>query len=637
VVRSSAFRRCLGFFLCSLVSIAPLTAAELWVAPDGANANPGTREQPLASLDAALRKGREMRRLHDPALADGLQIVLRGGVYALSEPVLMRPEDSGTAEHPLVIRSSPGEQPVLSGGVVVANWRRVDEFDQGPPLGLPAAARGNVFVADAPVFNGRRLEIRQLWINDEKAVRAREPDGGAMVRLAEWDRAQQIAALPTAAVPALRTLEGVELHVHQQWEIAMLRVRSITRDGDGDRARLTFHQPESRIQFEHPWPQPIFDPAQPERNSGCVLVGAIEFLDEPGEWMQDLATGRIYYWPRAGEDLMRDRVIAPALETLVTVTGSVDRPVAHVEFHGIGFAHTTWLRPSLLGHVPHQASMTMVDAYKLVPKGTPDWRSLDNQAWIIRPPAAVTVSGAQHTRFFRCRFEHLAMSGLDYISATSDDVIEGNVFRDIGGNGLQMGNYGDSGIEIHLPYDPKDERVLCQRARIANNLVVDTANEDWGGIGLSVGWARETTIEHNEIVHTSYTGISLGWGWTRTAGAARRHVVRANRIQRFGTRMADCGGIYLLSAQPETIVHENGIDAPVMSPWAHDPNHWGYVYLDEGSSFTTVRDNWSPEEKFIQNANGPGNVWANNGPMVSEKIQRAAGLQPEFQDLRQIQ
>jgi hypothetical protein len=95
----------------------------------------------------------------------------------------------------------------------------------------------------------------------------------------------------------------------------------------------------------------------------------------------------------------------PALETLVQVAGTVDRPVKHVAFEGISFAHTTWLRPSLSGHVPLQAGLFMIDAYGLKPKGTPDWRSLDNQAWLGRPPAMVEANGAQHLRFTRCHFE----------------------------------------------------------------------------------------------------------------------------------------------------------------------------------------------------------------------------------------
>ena len=68
-------------------------------------------------------------------------------------------------------------------------------------------------------------------------------------------------------------------------------------------------------------------------------------------------------------------------------------------------------------------------------------------------------------------------------------------------------------------------------------------------------------------------------------------------------------------------------------PFVPDPQHWFYLYLDEGSSGIVVRDNWCPSEKFLRNANGPGNVWTNNGPFVSEKIKTAAGLEPAYQSL----
>jgi hypothetical protein len=35
----------------------------------------------------------------------------------------------------------------------------------------------------------------------------------------------------------------------------------------------------------------------------------------------------------------------------------------------------------------------------------------------------------------------------------------------------------------------------------------------------------------------------------------------------------------------------------------------------------------------LRNANGPGNVWTNNGPQVSETIKNAAGLEPAYQYL----
>lgn len=643
--------------LCRIVLCLPLllgvagwslTAAEFWVSPNGSDTNAATPEHPLASVNMALRQARELRRRSQVATNEPVKIILRGGVYPLTSPLLFRPEDSGTEASPTLIEAAPGEKPVLSGGVPVTGWRRVTEKIPG----LSETARGVVWVADAPKFGGRVLETRQLWVNSDKAIRAREPNGDNLNRLLGWDRRREEAWVPAALVKSLHDASRLEMVIHQQWEIAVCRVKSLERrsptrrDSAGvqpagpetgapgtesaDRVCVTFQQPESKIEFAHPWPQPVMST---HGNAPFYLVNALDFLDEPGEWFQEMPGGKIYYWPRGEEDLAKAEVIAPALETLVKVDGSLDQPVAQVQFKGIAFAHSTWMRPAEVGHVPLQAGMFLLDAYKLSPKGTAYHRGLDNLAWIGRPPAAVFVRGANHVGFARCRFEHLASAGLDFASGTQDDLIEGCVFRDIGGNGIQLGKFSDENVETHVPYTPTDEREICSREKISNNLVTDCANEDWGCVGICVGYGREISIEHNDVNHVSYTGISVGWGWTKATNCLANNRIVANHVHHVATRMCDTAGIYTLSAQPGTVVAENSVHDIEMSPYVSDPEHWFYLYLDEGSSFITVRDNWCPEEKFLKNANGPGNVWENNGPNVSKQIKDAAGLEPTFRDL----
>ena len=601
-----------------------LPAPEFWVSPDGSDHNAGTKEKPLASPAAALRKARELRRLAQAPTNQPVRVLLRSGLYPLDSPLLIRPEDSGTEASPTSIEAAPGERPVLSGGVAVDGWHR----PRKRIAGLSSAAQKQIWIADAPEFSGRTLEIRQLWVNGQKAVRARTPNGDTLERLVDWDKTNRAAWIPSAVMSSLPADSQLEMIIHQQWEIAVLRVKSLK--AEGAKARVTFQQPESRIQFEHPWPAPVM---RTNYHAPFFLANAVQFLDQPGEWFQQMPGGDIYYWPRPGEDPTRVKVIAPALETLVQVDGTLDRPVSGVRFEKISFAHTTWLRPSESGHVPLQAGMFLLDAYRLSPKKIIGPQSLDNQAWIGRPPAAVSVKGANTISFERCRFEHLAATGLDFVGGTHDDLIEGCTFRDVGGNGLQLGEFQTGGIETHLPYNPADEREICTRERIANNLFTDCAAEDWGCVGICIGYAREVALEHNEVSQLPYTGISLGWGWTRATNALGDNRVQANHVHHVGRRLCDLGGIYTLSAQPGTVISENSIHDIHLSPYAHLPNHWFYVYLDEGSSFITVRDNWCPAGKFLKNANGPGNVWENNGPMVAEKIKNAAGLEPAFQDL----
>ncbi|MEI6950032.1 right-handed parallel beta-helix repeat-containing protein [Paraflavisolibacter sp. H34] len=599
-------------------------AADIWVAPNGADSNPGTSAQPKATVQSALRQARELRRLKDPSVKDGIHIIVKGGTYRLFEPLFVRPEDAGTEGSPTVIEAAPGERPVFSGGVAVTGWKKAPAV-----AGLPAAARGKVWVADAPTEWGQVQSFRQLWVNDQKAIRAKSVNGDSMSRILSWNHKDETCWIPKPKTGDISSLQGMEMFIHQWWAVANLRVRSAKVQGDS--VLLSFYQPESRIQSEHPWPAPWL--SKKTGNSAFYLANALAFLDEPGEWHLDSKAGKLYYWPRSGENLASARVIAPVLETLVRVEGTLDNPVAYFQFKNISFQHATWLRPSREGHVPHQAGMYMLDAYKLKIPGTPDKKGLENQAWVGRPAAAVSVKYAHHTGFEGCRFEHLAATGLDYVRGTHDDVVKGNLFRDIGGTALQAGVFSDESVEAHLPYNPSDAREVCTNMLIHDNLVTNVTNEDWGCVGIGAGYVRGMRIEYNEICDVYYSGISLGWGWTRTVNAMRNNAITANKIHHYAKQMYDVAAIYTLSAQPGSVITRNYVDSIYVAPYAHDPHHWFYLYCDEGSSYFTVKDNWCPAEKFLQNANGPNNLWTNNGPMVSDSVKTEAGIRPPYQHL----
>lgn len=601
------------------------TAAEIWISPAGNDKNPGTKEKPVASARIALRMARELRRLNDPSVAGGIQIILKKGTYNLSEPIFVRPEDSGTPSSPTVIRSEAGGRAVLSGGIGIKAWRKA-----APVIpGLPEKAKGNVWVADAPVSGGDLLNFRQLWVNNRKAVRARDLNAPQMNRILSWDKASESCRIPLPQVKGLENAEGLEMFIHQWWAIAMLRVKTI--EPEGKSARLSFYQPESHIQSEHPWPAPWI--SEKTGNSAFFLSNAIQFLDEPGEWFLDRKNRKLYYWPRKEEDLAKAEVVVPVLETLVKIQGTAERPVSYITFKDVAFQHTGWLRPSKAGHVPLQAGMYLLDAYKLKVAGTPEKKNLENQGWVGRPESAVDVSFSNHTAFEGCNFEHLASTGLDLKRGNLNDRIEGNLFKDIGGNAILAGTFSDEAFESHLAYNPADLREVTAGTEIVNNLITDVTNEDWGCVGIGAGFVRDIKIEHNDISEIAYSGISVGWGWTKDINVMRNNVIRANRIHRYGRQMYDVAGIYTLSAQPGSSITENYVDSIYKAPYSHDPHHWFYLYTDEGSAYFTVKDNWCPAGKFLQNANGPGNVWENNGPEVADSIRLAAGLQVKYKHL----
>lgn len=590
-------RRRIYFTFLFLISFITLFASDI-------------RVSSKTTLTAALRQARELRRSCGNTMKDSLYIHLQAGIYPLYEPVFIRPEDSGTAESPTVIVSEGGEA-VLSGGVNITGWRK---------------GKGKLWVADVPDFNGRPLDFRQMWINGQKAVRARDvADFEKMNRIINNDPQQEILWVPAKAVQKILHAPYAEMVLHEMWCVANLRIRSV--EVQGDSAAVRFHNPESRIQFEHPWPRPMI--TTDGHNSAFYLTNAFELLDEPGEWYHDLRNHKLYYMPREGEDMRSAEVIVPAVETLVQIEGTLDRPVENIIFRNVAFCHTTWMRPSVHGHVPLQAGMYLTDGYSLNPKMIRDYNNhkLDNQGWLGRPAAAIQISSAKNIDFEGCRFEHIGYNGLDYVYGTQGGKVEGCLFRDVAGNGLVAGSFSPAAHETHLPYDPADRRELCTHLTVKNNLFTDVTNEDWGCVAVCAGYVSDINIEHNEICEVSYTGISLGWGWTQTVNCMRNNRVHANLIHHYAKHMYDVAGIYTLGSQPKSYVTENCVHSIYAPGYAHDPNHWFYLYTDEGSSFITVKDNWTEGDKFLKNANGPGNVWENNGPQVNDSIKAKAGIE----------
>ena len=579
------------FGILMMVGSLNLQAADISITPD-------------SSLTDAVRKARELRRL---GKAETVTIYLAPGTYTLNEPLRLRPEDSGL--------TISGEGAIISGGMPITGWKR----------------QGKLLVADVPDFNGRPIDFRQLWVNGRKAVRARDvSDFEQMYRIRANDKKRQTLWVPKEAVTPL--LQGgklradsryAELVLHEMWCVANLRIKDITVQGDS--AGIRFHQPEAKVQFEHPWPSPMTPDTQ--HPSPFYLTNAKVLLNEPGEWYHDIREHKLYYMPREDEGTQPKEAIVPVVETLVECIGTAERPVRNIYIKGVTFSHTTWMRPSMQGHVPLQAGMYLTEAYKLRPQiDRPNNHKLDNQGWLGRADAAVEISWGENIRFEGCTFRHLGGSGLDYITGCKGGSVSGCTFSDIAMNGYVCGSFSPAGLETHLPYQPTDFREVCTSQTVEQSEFEDVTNEDWGCVAICAGYVSGITIEHNTIHNVSYTGISLGWGWNRDLVCMKDNKVHANLIYDYARHMYDCAGIYTLGNQPGTMITENVVRDIAKPSYVHDPNHWFYLYTDEGSSNITIRDNWTPEEKYLQNANGPGNVWENNGPQVDERIKQQAGI-----------
>ena len=106
-------------------------------------------------------------------------------------------------------------------------------------------------------YGTRILETRQMWVNGAKAQRAAQFPDGVMERMIDFNPEEETITIPTPQTAGLNTASQVEMIVHQRWAIAILRVKEMITEGA--KTVVRFHDPESRLEFAHPWPQPVID------------------------------------------------------------------------------------------------------------------------------------------------------------------------------------------------------------------------------------------------------------------------------------------------------------------------------------------------------------------------------------------
>jgi hypothetical protein len=547
--------------LTTLLVLRPtaLLAAEFYVAPNGNDAHPGTKAEPFATLQRARDAVRHINR----DMQEDIVVVLRGGTYRLNDTLVFEPEDSGTGGHNVIYRAHADETPIFSGGRPVIGWQQ-DEKGR--------------WRAPAP-FD----DFRQLYVNGIRATRARGEMPAGLTLSGDDGYTTTAATMADWKHPG-----DVEFCYVCAWAHTRCKVQDIRREGGN--AVITMRQPE----FTYAKNKEGVNIAS--HVDEVYIENSLELLDEPGEWYLDRAARMVYYLPKPGEDMTEVPVVAPALERLVELRGTLDRPVRNIQFEGIRFEHGNWLRPSQVGFVDVQANFVLDEANLMQREG--GLTAVHNQH--LKSPANVVCRAAQSVRFERCVFARLGGAGLDLECGAQDNVIAGCRFFDISGTAIQIGDV------LEGDHHPDDPRKIVKNNSVVSCFVHDCGRDYWGSVGIFAGYTEGTVIAHNEITRLPYSGISVGYGWGEedaggnpayhqpfryeTPTPARDNRIESNHIHDVMQKLLDGAGIYTLGNMPGSVIRGNHIYDCTGNVKAGRGPVAG-IYLDEGSGFIEVTGN----------------------------------------------
>ncbi|MEI8122139.1 MAG: hypothetical protein WCI20_08800 [bacterium] len=549
--------------LCDLSAAEHPIQATIYVSPEGAG-NGSSPASPCSLLAA-----RDKVRKINGTMTGDIVVELAGGVYRMVQPLeLLETDtihDSGNNGFDIIYQAAPGARPVLSGGLALKNWTLFDK-------------EKNIYRAQVPAGT----QSRQLFVNGLRAERARSE-----LRPKDWFKIESGWGCLDQSMAKWRNPSDIEIVSRSSWKhlrcgVASIKIETITP--------LAANPPRAKPGQPTPTPVPAPTPVQaarvdmktpgwfnaskspkpgPPLNGGGTqqmnnvewVENAFELLTKPGQWYLDRSENFVYYIPREGEDL--SNAVLARLEKLIDARGSgPEHRIHNLQFRGLTFAYATWLFPSGdQGYADNQTGVLWVN----VPPG------------LHKTDAAISFQYASNVRFERNVVAHMGGSAIDFGHAPQHNAIVGNCIFDISGNGIFLGEFDDA--KAAGPGDWTDSNL------IANNYIEKPGVEFEDQIGICVGFSRNLVLDHNEVFDCPYTGISVGWGWSKL-GYSFHNTISNNAVGFYMKILSDGGGIYTLGNQgdPEhkTIWSGN---------YVHHGAHGQGLYSDEGSGFMDIHDN----------------------------------------------
>ncbi len=576
--------------------------ADFYVSPRGSDSNPGTLAAPFQTIDHARLAVRNV----SGGMASDINVYLRGGTYKLNNTLTFDSGDSGKNGHNIIYRNYTGETPVISGGRRITGWSNIGG-------GVWRAPSGG-------------LRFRQLYINDQRAIRARTPNAGSYNNVVLWvgknwtaDGLDRHIDVNASEISSWGNLNKVEMVVSKEWIQNNLRIASFSIQGSV--AHIKLMDPDVQRAFGSSCA--VREPSDQGCNHGKTygvhapyyFENAREFLDQPGEFYLDESASLLYYMPRSGEEMSSAVVMAPVLERIVGIVGSYGNPVRNLQLYGITFEHSTWMEPSNSGFSNRGGDV-------MNPPG----------GGTTTTPGGIHVEFADGVRLERNTLRNMGGAGLATSQGSHNISVIGNVIKSISAAGIHSAD-----LDMTTANNG-DTNVVESGIVIQNNFINQVGRDYHSSPGIVSQFVSSLSIEHNEVSDGGYIGIGFETYWTDGGTGPLVINIRNNHVHNVMNMMADGGGIYTFFAKrPGTKITGNFSHDIYKSNFAggspvatvYEDNCTDYVDLSNNvlrNAPELIHLNYDPPACSLHNSTG-------YNPSSDATIEANAGIEAAYRDI----
>ena len=528
-------------------------AKNFYVSPNGNDLDPGTFQEPFATISHAKKVVSEWNRANGN---ENITVWLSGGKYRLTETLVFGLEDGAKPGQVISYAALPNEKPIICSDISLTGWQKEGKI----PKGLPRAAKGKVWSAKLPddikpfntLFNSKQMLPRA---RTKGMPHLRETLGEGHSFYSEIDRDSLYNTLPFDKVLMKdmfnpRNAEIVVIPAFA-WVMNILPVESV----DYNKGMVSLGARSTYPLYKTHY---FSDPAS------VWVENTFAGLDAPGKWVFDQDAKLLYYWPVDGE-MPGEDIVIPQLEELVRIEGRIDYdgpediPVIGMHFKGITFTHGN--RFSSSGQTGRGLQH--------------DWELFDS------PTALLRFRGAEYCIVENCTFAHSGGTGVRFdLHAQNNKVIDNEIYE-LGGTGILCAGYGPG---------TKDAN---RNNTISNNYIHHIGMLWTHSMGIWLWQSGHNLVSHNTIHDVPYTAIAatgrINWdreGRRECSGTvrwkdvgyftgqetwiererflhARQNIIENNDLYRVMTIMNDGNGIYISGTGKGNVIRGNFVhDTP---------------------------------------------------------------------------